>query len=64
MNIVVPSLQRERECEEILRKEYAETRAFYRARGYTPLEVFPTLWSPRNPALQLVKVLDGVGASP
>ena len=39
-------------------KEYAETREFYRAKGFTPLEVFPALWSPRNPALQLVKVLN------
>jgi len=38
-------------------REYAETRKFYFARGFTPLEVFPTLWSPRNPALQLVKPL-------
>ena len=37
--------------------EYAETREFYRARGFTPLEVFPTLWAPHNPALQLIKVL-------
>jgi GNAT superfamily N-acetyltransferase len=36
---------------------YAETRQFYRAKGFTPLEVFPLLWAPRNPALQLVKVL-------
>jgi GNAT superfamily N-acetyltransferase len=36
---------------------YAQTRAFYAARGYVPLEVFPTLWSPRHPALQLVKPL-------
>lgn len=34
---------------------YAQTRAFYVARGYTPLEIFPNLWHPRNPALQLVK---------
>jgi GNAT superfamily N-acetyltransferase len=40
--------------------EYAETRRFYAALGYTPLEVFPTLWSPRNPALQLIKVLQPV----
>jgi hypothetical protein len=33
---------------------------FYAALGYTPLEVFPTLWSPRNPALQLIKVLQPV----
>ncbi len=37
--------------------EYAETRKFYEAMGYTPLEVFPTLWSPSNPALQLIKAL-------
>ncbi len=36
---------------------YAESREFCLARGYTQLEVFPTLWSPRNPALQLVKYL-------
>jgi coenzyme F420-0:L-glutamate ligase/coenzyme F420-1:gamma-L-glutamate ligase len=34
---------------------YARTRAFYEAMGFTPLEVFPALWDPRNPALQLVK---------
>lgn len=37
--------------------EYSETRQFYLAKGFTPLEVFPTLWAPQNPALQLVKVL-------
>ncbi len=37
--------------------EYAESRKFYAARGYVPLEVFPNLWSPSNPALQLVKSL-------
>lgn len=37
--------------------EYAQTRQFYLARDFTPLEVFPTLWDPRNPALQLVKTL-------
>ena len=36
---------------------YAETRAFYLARGFAPLEVFPLLWTPQNPALQLVKAL-------
>jgi GNAT superfamily N-acetyltransferase len=40
--------------------EYAETRRFYAAMGYTPLEVFPTLWSPHNPALQMVKLLPGL----
>jgi len=38
-------------------KEYAETREFYRHRGFTPIEVFPTLWDPHNPALQCIKVL-------
>ena len=38
-------------------REYAESRQFYAARGYTPLEVFPTLWSEAHPALQLVKAL-------
>ncbi len=37
--------------------EYAETRRFYEAMGYTPLEVFPTLWGPKLPVLQLVKSL-------
>jgi coenzyme F420-0:L-glutamate ligase/coenzyme F420-1:gamma-L-glutamate ligase len=37
---------------------YARTRAFYDALGFTPLEVFPELWDPRNPALQLVKKVE------
>lgn len=37
---------------------YAETREFYRRRGFTPIEVFPTLWSAHNPALQSIKVLN------
>lgn len=37
--------------------EYAETRRFYAAIGYTALEVFPELWGPRLPVLQLVKAL-------
>lgn len=37
--------------------EYAETRKFYERMGYTPVEVFPTLWSPKHPALQLIKAL-------
>lgn len=36
---------------------YAQTRQFYASRGYFPVEEFPLLWSPRNPALQLIKVL-------
>jgi hypothetical protein len=34
---------------------YEKTRAFYLACGFRPLEEFPTLWDPWNPALQLVK---------
>ncbi len=41
-------------------KPYAETREFYLAKGFTPLEVFPTLWDPWNPALQLIKVVSAV----
>jgi GNAT superfamily N-acetyltransferase len=41
--------------------EYAETRAFYEALGYVPLEVFPALWGPKLPVLQLIKVLDDTG---
>jgi ribosomal protein S18 acetylase RimI-like enzyme len=37
--------------------EYALTRGFYAKLGFQPLEVFPLLWSVRNPALQLVKFL-------
>jgi ribosomal protein S18 acetylase RimI-like enzyme len=36
---------------------YARTRAFYTACGFGPLQVFPDLWDPENPALQLVKRL-------
>jgi GNAT superfamily N-acetyltransferase len=36
---------------------YAKTRAFYRAQGFRPLEEFPTLWDPQNPALQMVKFI-------
>jgi N-acetylglutamate synthase-like GNAT family acetyltransferase len=37
---------------------YAQTREFYARRGFTPIEVFPTLWDPHNPALQCMKVLN------
>jgi GNAT superfamily N-acetyltransferase len=37
--------------------EYAQTRAFYARMGYSPLEIFPALWEPGLPVLQLVKVL-------
>lgn len=46
--------------------EYAETRRFYSRIGYAPLEVFPRLWGPELPVLQLVKMLstkDDVDAS-
>ncbi len=37
--------------------EYAETRQFYASMGYLPLEVFPNLWGPKLPVLQLLKSL-------
>ncbi len=36
---------------------YARTRAFYLACGFRPLEEFPELWQPENPALQMIKTL-------
>jgi GNAT superfamily N-acetyltransferase len=36
---------------------YAETREYYYSMGFTPLEIFPELWAPHNPCLQLVKFL-------
>jgi GNAT superfamily N-acetyltransferase len=36
---------------------YERTRAFYAACGFRPLQVFPDLWDPENPALQLIKRL-------
>ena len=36
---------------------YERTRAFYAACGFRALQVFPDLWDPENPALQLVKRL-------
>jgi GNAT superfamily N-acetyltransferase len=36
---------------------YEKTRAFYLAYGFRPLEEFPSLWSPENPALQLIKAV-------
>ena len=36
---------------------YAKTRAFWLACGFRPLEEFPTLWDPSNPALQLIKAV-------
>jgi GNAT superfamily N-acetyltransferase len=37
---------------------YAKTRAFWLACGFRPLEEFPTLWGPSNPALQLIKTVN------
>ena len=39
-------------------KEYEETRKFYRARGFLPLEVFPTIWGASNPCLFMVKKIE------
>ena len=36
---------------------YAKTCAFWLACGFRPLEEFPTLWDPANPALQLIKTV-------
>lgn len=36
---------------------YAKTLAFWLASGFRPLEEFPTLWDPSNPALQLIKTI-------
>ena len=36
---------------------YEKTRAFYLACGFRPLQEFPDLWDPDNPALQMIKVV-------
>ena len=36
---------------------YAQTRGFYVRMGFVPLQVFPELWEPHNPCLQMIKVL-------
>ena len=36
---------------------YDRTRKFYQSIGFTPLEIFPTLWSERNPCLLMIKSL-------
>lgn len=36
---------------------YEKTRSFYADQGYVTLEVFPELWDPHNPALQMIKCL-------
>ena len=34
---------------------YTKTRAFYLSYGFRPLEEWPLLWGPENPALQMIK---------
>ena len=46
----VKTLSSARECD-----AYAKTRRFYEALGFVPLEEFPSLWGPANPALQLIR---------
>jgi GNAT superfamily N-acetyltransferase len=41
---------------------YEITRAFYFSCGFRPLEEFPDLWGPDNPALQMIKIVPGSGA--
>jgi GNAT superfamily N-acetyltransferase len=36
---------------------YARTRAFYAAVGFLPIDELPELWSPDNPAVIMLKVL-------
>ena len=36
---------------------YAQTRACYERLGFDSIEVHPTLWSPANPCLQMIKAL-------
>jgi GNAT superfamily N-acetyltransferase len=36
---------------------YLKTYAFYLGTGFLPVEEFPLLWNPENPALMLLKVL-------
>jgi ribosomal protein S18 acetylase RimI-like enzyme len=38
--------------------EYAQTRKFYEAQGFIPIEIFPELWDPWNPALLCIKSLN------
>jgi len=37
---------------------YAQTRAYYERMGFTAVEVFPELWDPWNPCLQMLKTVD------
>lgn len=42
---------------------YVKTREFYFALGFRPLEEFPHLWQPENPALQMIKTLAPLSAA-
>jgi len=42
-------------------ESYAQTRRFYEAMGFVPIEVFPDLWAPHLPVLQMAKVLQNAG---
>ena len=46
----VKTLSADRDC-----SAYAKTRAFYKAVGFLPLEIFPNLWDEANPCLVLIK---------
>lgn len=53
----VEYLQAKTLADTVVYEPYARTRAFYAACGFRPLQVFPDLWDPENPVLQLVKRL-------
>jgi len=42
---------------------YAMTRRYYERMGFIGLEIFPELWAPNHPCLQMVKVLGGGSAA-
>lgn len=42
---------------------YAKTRRFYEAVGFTPLEANEAIWGPQNPCLMLIKSLSGTSAN-
>ena len=46
----VKTVSADRDC-----SAYAKTRAFYKAVGFLPLEIFPNLWDEANPCLVLIK---------
>ncbi|KAF1297561.1 acetyltransferase [Enterococcus sp. JM4C] len=36
---------------------YQKTRAFYRAAGFCEVQIFPDLWGPENPCLQMIRAI-------